>query len=211
MALRSKFVAQHRSGTGRRPRLFDELHSKPIINPVLIEPEVPLTKRRREFADLVWMGRTVSDAYDIAFSTQNCARKDVWLRALTALREEGVRQRFVQLDIVQGRMTMNEAEDRRNFVLRNLEQIVKDSANPANSKVRALELLGKVRGTDLFSERIETVKADLTDEQVHQALLDKLASIGLDITPKGDKQKPSPLLISNGQDIEDAVIIEDNQ
>lgn len=72
----------------------------------------------------------------------------------------------------------DQQDARRKLVLEGLEDVATDRGH--TQRVKALELLGKVRGVDLFTSP-DTKPSDLTPDQVTQALLTKLRELGLDM------------------------------
>lgn len=181
-----------------------DLHSQVTIDPSKIEPEGYITPRQRLFADLAFSGMDAALAYDRAYNTKNMKRNEVWVSAIALLNDSPViRLRLNQLSERLSVVMTDEHERRKSLVLTGLEAIAVDTSQPTPARVKSFELLGKVRGTDLFSDRVETVKGDLTAAQVAAQLGERLAKLGLtpeDLKPKARAMlalpKPSTMLES---------------
>ena len=102
-----------------------------------------------------------------------------------------VRNRLSQLWRVRCKMDLKTAENRRLFVLQGLTDLARDDSISPMARLKALELLGKVRGTDLFTDRVETVHQTMSEEQVRQALAEKLEALGI------AKVAPDPVVIEH--------------
>lgn len=189
-------------------------HLGPVIDPAKVKPIERMTARQRAFADAVFVGTPAAIAYDQAYNTGNMRRTTVWPNATKMLTGcPVIRTRLDQLRSVAGVMVSDEHEARRNLVLTRLEGIATSEATPAATQVKALELLGKVRGTDLFSDRVEQVKGDLTRDQVQQQLADRLAKLGLteaDLAAQAPSKVAKPLALpapTPSQLVQDAVLV----
>lgn len=144
-------------------------------------PAVGLTEKQRVFADHVWRGLTASAAYDRAFNTQAMPRQHVWIGAMQLVRKPEITLRFNQLEQAVREGIVSEHERRKALVLAGLERIASDDSQQTGPRVKALELLGKVRGTDLFSDRVEQVQGHLSPDQVAAQLQERLAKLGLSV------------------------------
>lgn len=173
---RSKNFPDLPKGRFNNPILADV----PILNTTLIPPLLPMEDKEIRFADMVWAGLTPYLAYreiygipegmqsNMVFQTIN---RRLWARA--------TRIRINQLDKIMCDMDNKSAENRRNFVLDGLTSLASDESISAMARLKALELLGKVRGTDLFSDKVEHVVQSMSEEQVKAALAEKLAQLGV--------------------------------
>jgi hypothetical protein len=82
----------------------------------------------------------------------------------------------------------------RNVVI---NKLLVEADNPqATVRVRALELLGKIREVGLFSERTETVVTHQTSEELRAKLLDRLQKLR-SLSPQGANHEP--VLIEEGK------------
>jgi hypothetical protein len=163
----------------------------PILNTTLIPPLMPMGEKEIKFADMVWSGLTPYFAYRETYGIPDSLSRDMvntsinrvlWLRK--------VRVRINQLDKIMCDMDNKSAENRRNFVLDGLTDLAQDTSISPMARLKALELLGKVRGTDLFSDKVEHSVTSMTEEQVKQALAEKLALLGRgDVTDTSELAK----------------------
>ena len=70
---------------------------------------------------------------------------------------------------------MHEASKVRNLVIAKLLEEAAQGRGPA--KIRALELLGKIRGVDLFTERVESTTKIVPDDRLDDELRARLAKV----------------------------------
>lgn len=151
----------------------------PMINTTLIPPLIPTPEKETRFADMVWSGITPYYAYIQVYGHMDKLERLVHQQVNRKLWSRLVRLRLHQLDKMACDMDTKSAENRRNFVLDGLTSLAADESISAMARLKALELLGKVRGTDLFSDRVEQVTSAMSEEQVKQALAEKLAQLGV--------------------------------
>lgn len=169
--------------------LFDGIDP---INTWLIEPDYPMTPRKREFADMVFHGVTPWLAYLKSHGWPDKLPMEYRVRLVNrTLWCKCVRMRLTQLWRVRCKLDWKSAENRRLFVLQGLTDLASDDSISPMARLKALELLGKVRGTDLFTDRVETVHQSMTEEQVRQALAEKLEALGI------AKGGPEPVVIEH--------------
>ena len=151
----------------------------PMLNTTLIPPLVPMGDKELQFADMVWSGLTPYIAFLQVYGHTNKLEKMLHLDVNRKLWTRSVRMRLHQLDKMACDMDTKNAENRRNFVLDGLTSLASDDSISPMARLKALELLGKVRGTDLFTDRVEQVTSSMSEEQVRQALAEKLAQLGV--------------------------------
>jgi hypothetical protein len=201
-----------RSGTLHPASYAYEIANRPMINPKRVEPANGISGRKLEFANLLWQGYSGARCYDMAYTSHNAPRKTVWLKALWLARDPQVKERMLQLETVELEGVMNEHERRKSLVLSTLEGIAVDSDMQPGPRVKALELLGKVRGTDLFDSKVDQPMANLSQEQVKQQLVERLASVGLTLSDVEAKPDATPrvVLALPKPDATDAEIVDDD-
>lgn len=173
-------------------RAVNRFIGTPKLDPSTVEPCMSMTERMRRFADAVYSGMELSAAYDLAYRSEGMQRNAVWANAGSLLSHQAVTRRLQQLREAEEMGMSDEHDRRRSLVLSGLEEIAQDKAEPTPARVKALELLGKVRGTDLFSDRVETVKGDLTRDQVQAELAKVLARHMAKAQPQAQLALPSP-------------------
>lgn len=170
--------------------------SVPMINTSLIPPLIPTGPNELKFADAVWAGLTpyiaFRDVYGLPDTTNSAYKwinRKLWSRA--------VRLRLHQLDKMACDMDTKTAENRRNFVLNGLTEMASDDSITPMARLKALELLGKVRGTDLFNDKVEHVVQNMSEEQVKAALAEKLAQLGAGAAEKLEDLKQDIKIIEH--------------
>jgi hypothetical protein len=153
--------------------------SVPVLNTTLIPPLIPTGPNELAFADMVWAGLTPYLSYREVYGVPTDMRMDrVYEYVNRKLWSRAVRVRMHQLDKMAADMDTKNADNRRNFVLDGLTQLASDDSISPMARLKALELLGKVRGTDLFTDKVEHVVQNMSEEQVKAALAEKLAQLG---------------------------------
>jgi len=168
------------SGTPQRGKHNNPILSDvPLLNTTLIPPLIATGERELRFADMVWAGLTPYIAYRDVWGWPDEYPREALHRSINKkLWSRPVRVRIHQLDKMACDMDTKTAENRRNFVLDGLTELASDDSISPMARLKALELLGKVRGTDLFSDKVEHVVQSMSEEQVKAALAEKLAQLG---------------------------------
>lgn len=166
------------SGTPAKRDNWSLLQDTPLINTPLIPPITRMDEKTLMFADAVWSGIPPYIAYRELYPRPQ-TKTQITKKVNIALWRKDVRLRIHQLDQIACNMDIKTAENRRNFVLDGLTSLASDESISPMARLKALELLGKVRGTDLFTDRVEQVTSNMTEEQVRQALAEKLAQLGV--------------------------------
>lgn len=172
--------------------------STPQVNTSLIPPPIPMGEKEIRFADMVWSGMTPYIAYRDVYGWPEGSKMS-WVHDWIndKLWSRPTRLRLHQLDRMACDMDVKSAENRRNFVLEGLTSLASDESISAMARLKALELLGKVRGTDLFSDRVEQVTHSMSEEQVKAALAEKLAQLGVGAVERLDDLKQDIRIIEH--------------
>ena len=136
-----------------------------------------LTPKQEKFVQGVVSGMTASESYRNAYSTMNMKDSSVWTEASKLMSSPKVSQR-VKL----GMKRKNEYAATTGLSLRQmvLEQLQKEALNTDNneaSRIRALELLGKVSEVALFTERLETTSSSKSSDEIRLELEQKIQSM----------------------------------
>jgi phage terminase small subunit len=136
-----------------------------------------LTPKQEKFVQGVVSGMTASESYRNAYSTKNMKDSSVWTEASKLMSSPKVSQR-VKL----GMKRKNEYAATTGLSLRQmvLEQLQKEALNTDNneaSRIRALELLGKVSEVALFTERLETTSSSKSSDEIRLELEQKIQSM----------------------------------
>ena len=136
-----------------------------------------LTPKQEKFVQGVVSGMTASESYRNAYSTKKMKDSSVWTEASKLMSSPKVSQR-VKL----GMKRKNEYAATTGLSLRQmvLEQLQKEALNTDNneaSRIRALELLGKVSEVALFTERLETTSSSKSSDEIRLELEQKIQSM----------------------------------
>ena len=99
---------------------------------------------------------TASESYRNAYSTKNMKDSSIWTEASKLMSNPKVSQR-VKLGMKRkSEYASTTGLSLRQMVLEQLQKEALDTNNNESSRIRALELLGKVSEVALFTERLET-------------------------------------------------------
>jgi len=137
-----------------------------------------LTAKQEAFCQHVAKGSNLSDAYRAAYDASNMKPNIVNNEACKLMARREVADRVNAL-ITQNRDRESlDANRIRQHVIDKLWQESQSTANPANVRVRALELLGKMTDVSLFTEKVQTETVATRDaSEIEQAIREKLARI----------------------------------
>ena len=133
-----------------------------------------LTEKQEAFCMAVFEGSGYSQAYRVAYDTENMKPSTIHRHAHGLALNDKVKTRWEQLHadrLAEQRMS---SLSRSEKVIKKLEQIGLDDVDVGGTvQIRALELLGKTIG--MFTDRIETEdKTDRDAEAIKAELQDKL-------------------------------------
>ncbi len=134
-----------------------------------------LTPKQREFAELVSGGKTLSDSYRGAYSSENMKLGSIHREASVLMSNPMVTQRVERLQRKKDRAVVAIGINDREMVLSQLHHFI-ENATPADSaKIRAAELLGKSVG--LFSEVIVNKSEEKTIEDIDREIAERIAEL----------------------------------
>ncbi len=148
-----------------------------------------LTAKQENYCRYVANGLTGVSAYRQAFGVSDDAMPEtVYNRSAALMRKPEVKQRIDHLLIEKEQIAVNDYAVIRRFVIERLQLEALDEDNNGGTRVRALELLGKMDKVQLFSDKPQkdekpTSKRDITKE-LEQRLTKILASRTLDLSAK---------------------------
>ena len=137
-----------------------------------------LTAKQEAFCQHVAKGSNLSDAYRAAYDASNMKPNIINNEACKLMARREIADRVNAL-ITQNRDRESLDSTRiRQHVIDKLWQESQSTSNPANVRVRALELLGKMTDVSLFTERVHTETVATRDaSEIEQAIREKLARI----------------------------------
>ena len=132
-----------------------------------------ISPKQSAFAGFVVEGDSYTDAYRKAYTASKMKDQVVWNAASRLAKNEKVQGYITALKKQDA--TAVEAHDKlsKAWILERLQDEAQNDRNPAATRVRALELLGKTSG--LFDESTHITFENRTPEDVEKELLEKLA------------------------------------
>jgi hypothetical protein len=138
-----------------------------------------LTSRQEQFCQGVGTHLlSQSDAYRAAYNAENMTSDNINNEAYKLMRRPEVISRVNALIEIRMAKTSHDSARIKQHVIERLWIESQDIKNPATTRVRALELLGKMTTVSLFTDRVmtETVEAR-SPEDIEQQIKDKLAKL----------------------------------
>lgn len=140
----------------------------------LINPE-GLTKHQRAFADGLLSGLAPSDAYlGAGYKAGRTAAQTASRASRLASNPRIMQYVAARADAVREEEVLSAAQ-RRNLVLTGLVNEAKDKKNPAATRVKALELLGKTHDVRLFTDAVDAAEAVRTPREIRAELARRLS------------------------------------
>ena len=131
-----------------------------------------LTSKQSTYVQAVLKGMNQSDAYRAAYNAENMSDQAIWTEAGRLFRHPEVSRRISTGRAAQERQAVHTGASLRLHVEKELFAL-STKAESDQSRLRALELLGKLDKVGAFTERVVQVNDEQTAEQV-QAELDDL-------------------------------------
>tara|TARA_S200002703_G_scaffold153739_1_gene155609 strand:+ start:872 stop:1408 length:537 start_codon:yes stop_codon:yes gene_type:complete len=133
-----------------------------------------LTAKQEAFAQAVATGKTLSDAYRSAYSTENMKDSSVWTEASKLMDVPKVAQR---VNSVQRAMEEKSLLDHARLKRLVLERLHEEATNaPSDSaRIRALELLGK--SIAMFTDRVEQDDQTKSSAELEKELAARLKDL----------------------------------
>lgn len=132
----------------------------------------PLTNKQAKFASLVARGQTKSQAYRSAYDARHMKQTSIKVEANKVSNLPHV------ADAIQSLRENHEPTERTvealtdDWIIEKLQEEASDESNPPHSRVRALEVLGKIGG--LFDKTV-TVTTLKSPEELEKELVEKLS------------------------------------
>jgi hypothetical protein len=132
-----------------------------------------VSPKQSAFAGFVAEGDSYTDAYRKAYDASKMKDQVVWNAASRLAKNEKVLTYITALKKKDA--TAVEAHEKlsKDWIVQRLQDEAQNDKNPAATRVRALELLGKTSG--LFDESTHITFENRTPEDVEKELLEKLA------------------------------------
>lgn len=112
-----------------------------------------LTGKQEAFAQAVARGMTLHDAYRASYDAAKMGTPTVYQAASKLMDNEFIQARVKELvETRTDRSLMADRQRVRQYVFDRLMLESKNEESPPAARIKALELLGKVRGVDMFGE-----------------------------------------------------------
>jgi len=202
-----------------RKQISEALNQIPAENILLGTASRELTSKQKKFARLVAQGLTAAEAYRQSYDT-SASPKRVGDQAAMLKRDPRISSEISRLSMINEVREWHSPQQIRSLVIERLQMEATNDDNPPNSRIRALELLGKVTEVAAFTERREQTVVH-SSEQIRNQILDKLKSLNvIDIQAVEQTDDDANSLLSeitsgqvidsaeeSGMSIEDAALI----
>jgi hypothetical protein len=132
-----------------------------------------LTGKQTQFVQGVLRGLSQSDAYREAYAAENMSDKAIWTEASKLFAHPVVSQRIAAGRKRQEESAVHSAASLRSHIQKTLYDMTTEG-NTDQAKLRGCELLGKLTSVSAFTERVEQVTDNMTEEEITQELTTKL-------------------------------------
>tara|TARA_R100000656_G_scaffold22922_1_gene20425 strand:- start:144 stop:599 length:456 start_codon:yes stop_codon:yes gene_type:complete len=136
-----------------------------------------LTPKQERFVQELLKGSSASEAYRTAYNAKGMKASAIHCEASKTKSHYKVSQRYKTLLRRKEEYALNSSLSLRQLVLEKLREEALNKENTSQSRIRALELLGKTSDVGLFIERIETITKDRTPEEVMSEIEEKLEKV----------------------------------
>ena len=160
-----------------RKQISEALTQIPAENILLGKAARELTAKQKQFARLVAQGITGAEAYRQSYDT-SASPKRVGDAAAALKRDPRIASEINRLSTLNEIRELHSPQQIRALVIERLQMEAMNEDNPPNSRIRALELLGKVTEVAAFTERREQTVVH-SSEQIRNQILDKLKSLNV--------------------------------
>jgi len=134
-----------------------------------------LTPKQSAFVGFVAEGNNYSDAYRKAYNSKNMSNRSISIEGHKLMKKEHIKAQANLLKANNRTATKAHEHTRQTWILERLKEEALDIDNPASTRVRALELLG--RGAGLFDSTQHVVVENRTANQIEQELTEKLEEL----------------------------------
>ena len=134
-----------------------------------------LTPKQSAFAGFVAEGSNYTEAYRKAYNAKKMTSGAIHSEAHKLAKNEKVSIQIKGLKADKKTAIQSHQKVHKSWVLERLQEEALDIENPASTRVRALELLGKSSG--LFDDSTTVTIESRTPEQIEHELQEKLAAL----------------------------------
>jgi hypothetical protein len=126
-----------------------------LAGPPVEMPDGNLTDAQENFAVLVASGSTLIEAFKKSYSWENYKTDHIYNKAYSTVRNPKIAARIDQILRERERANVHESARLRAFVVERLQSEALNPKNNGSSRVRALELIGRMDEVGLFENRPE--------------------------------------------------------
>jgi len=133
-----------------------------------------LTAKQEAFAQEVASGKTLSEAYRSAYSTENMKDSSVWTEASKLMDVPKVAQRVSHVQRAREEKSLLDHARLKRLVLERLHDEAMNAPSDS-ARIRALELLGK--SIAMFTDRVEQDEVSRTSADIEKELADRLREL----------------------------------
>tara|TARA_R110002020_G_scaffold110945_3_gene256243 strand:- start:5701 stop:6204 length:504 start_codon:yes stop_codon:yes gene_type:complete len=135
-----------------------------------------LTAKQEKFLEGMIKGMTQADALRASRDCSNWKPSAIYTEANRLMGHPEIHRRLVAHRASVERSAVSSAVSKRQWIVDRLERLAEE-ADTSASQVRALELLGKCNGVDLFVERTSVETADQSSGDLRAELEKKLEAL----------------------------------
>jgi hypothetical protein len=178
-----------------RKQISEALNQIPAENILLGTASRELTSKQKKFARLIAEGLTGAEAYRQSYDT-SASPKRVGDQAAMLKRDPRISSEISRLTTLNEAREWQSPQQIRALVIERLQMEATNEDNPPNSRIRALELLGKVTEVAAFTERREQTVVH-SSEQIRNQIMDRLKSLNvIDIQATEQTDDDAAMLLS---------------
>ena len=135
-----------------------------------------LTVKQTNFCRGIAKGLTYTEAYRQAYDCERMKESTIGASACRLAAQPHIIARLLDLEKTEERSAVHSAVWRRSFVLEGLAKEAVEG-DTASSRVRALELLGKSQGVDLFTDIKEHRVTTRTSDEIESELRERIGQL----------------------------------
>lgn len=191
----SHFVPSNQIMKLNRKQISEALNQIPAENILLGTASRELTSKQKKFARLIAEGLTGAEAYRQSYDT-SASPKRVGDQAAMLKRDPRISSEISRLTTLNEAREWQSPQQIRALVIERLQMEATNEDNPPNSRIRALELLGKVTEVAAFTERREQTVVH-SSEQIRNQIMDRLKSLNvIDIQATEQTDDDAAMLLS---------------
>jgi len=145
------------------------------VRGTFMSKSLALTPKQSAFAGFVAEGNNYSDAYRKAYNSKNMTDRSISIEGYKLMKKEHIKLQVDLLKADNRTATKAHEHSKQTWILERLKEEALDIDNPASTRVRALELLGK--GAGLFDSTQTVVVENRTASQIEAELTEKLEKL----------------------------------